>query len=96
MSKVTSKRQVTIPKDIADRYGIGPGDEIDWIPSGDAIRVVPSPSARHTALTVEERLELFDRATERQLRRQQGRVGGEKPADRGWRREDLYDRGRPR
>ena len=28
MSKVTSKRQVSIPKEVADRYGIEPGDEI--------------------------------------------------------------------
>jgi bifunctional DNA-binding transcriptional regulator/antitoxin component of YhaV-PrlF toxin-antitoxin module len=28
MSKVTSKLQVTLPKAIADRYSIAPGDEI--------------------------------------------------------------------
>ena len=31
MAKVTSKFQVTVPKTIADRYSIGPGDEIEWI-----------------------------------------------------------------
>jgi AbrB family looped-hinge helix DNA binding protein len=41
MSRVTSKLQVTVPKAIAERYGIRPGDEIDWVPAGDAIRVVP-------------------------------------------------------
>lgn len=34
MSRVTSKRQVTIPKVVADRYGIGPGTELDWLPAG--------------------------------------------------------------
>ncbi|MFW6206998.1 MAG: AbrB/MazE/SpoVT family DNA-binding domain-containing protein [Gemmatimonadota bacterium] len=96
MSKVTSKRQVTIPKEIADRYGIEAGDEIDWMPAGDTIRLISHKPATHPFLSVEERLELFDRATERQLRRQEGRIPVEPPKDRGWRREDLYDRGRPR
>lgn len=96
MSRVTSKRQVTIPKEIAERYGIEAGDDITWIPAGDAIRVILPRRPRYASLSVEERLELFDRGTERQLRRQQGRGGGEEPPDRGWRREDLYDRGRPR
>jgi bifunctional DNA-binding transcriptional regulator/antitoxin component of YhaV-PrlF toxin-antitoxin module len=30
---------VTVPKAIADEYGIKPGDEISWTPAGDAIRV---------------------------------------------------------
>ena len=34
MSKVTSKLQVTLPKTIADRYGIQPGDEIEWSAAG--------------------------------------------------------------
>jgi AbrB family looped-hinge helix DNA binding protein len=31
MAKVTSKLQVTIPKAIADRYRIRPGDEIEFV-----------------------------------------------------------------
>jgi AbrB family looped-hinge helix DNA binding protein len=46
MAKVTSKRQVTVPKAIAEQYGIRPGDEIEWLPAGDAIRVVPMSSPR--------------------------------------------------
>jgi AbrB family looped-hinge helix DNA binding protein len=42
MAKVTSKYQVTVPKRIAEEYGIRPGDEIAWVPAGDAIRVIPS------------------------------------------------------
>ncbi len=41
MSKITSKLQVTIPKAIADQYGIKPGDEIEFQPAGDVIRVIP-------------------------------------------------------
>jgi AbrB family looped-hinge helix DNA binding protein len=97
MSKVTSKRQVTIPKEVADRYRIEPGDEIRWVPSGNEIRVIPpggEPSAR---LGVEQRLALFDRATERR----DGRGGGAEAmggptGERGWTRSELYDHGRTR
>ncbi|MFN9367376.1 MAG: AbrB/MazE/SpoVT family DNA-binding domain-containing protein [Planctomycetia bacterium] len=34
MAKVTSKLQVTIPKAIADAYGIRPGASLDWVPPG--------------------------------------------------------------
>lgn len=94
MSKVTSKRQVTIPKEIATRYGIEPGDEIEWVPAGSGIRVRVA-SERREVLGVTERLELFDRGTERQRSRQADRAPVQAPPDRGWRREDLYDRGRP-
>jgi AbrB family looped-hinge helix DNA binding protein len=89
---VTSKLQVTIPKAIADRYGIAPGSEIEWLPAGDAIRVVPE-SQRPIADDTERRLRLFDAATARQRARQSGKQPSARPADRGWRREDLYARG---
>ena len=95
MSKVTSKLQVTLPKAIADRFGIRPGDQIEWETAGDAIRIhLPS---RTGSLDRAARLKLFDQGTQRQREREarQGapsRSGG----DRGWKREDLYDRGRPR
>ena len=30
---MTSKLQLTVPKAIADQYGIKPGDELEWIPA---------------------------------------------------------------
>ena len=87
---MTSKLQVTIPKAIADRFGIKPGEEIEWLPAGDAIRVVPQAD-RTRSPDRRRRLELFDRATERQLTRQAGMTASRK-TDRGWRREELYDR----
>jgi AbrB family looped-hinge helix DNA binding protein len=89
MSKVTSKLQVTLPKALADKYGIRPGDEIEWKPAGDAIRVEIPRSKQ--PMTVAERLALFDAATERQKRRQAGWRRKWKKTDRGWTREDLYD-----
>jgi AbrB family looped-hinge helix DNA binding protein len=94
MAKVTSKYQVTVPKAIADEFKIRPGDEIDWAPAGDVIRVIP----RNRPVVTEDResrLRLFDQATER-TRRRSARRRKKRIRDRGWRREDLYDRGRSR
>ena len=91
MSKVTSKLQVTVPQALAESYGIRPGDEITWEPAGDVIRV--SPATLVTAgRSVEERLSLFDRASDRCDERQKGRHGAD-GTTRGWSREELYRRG---
>lgn len=94
MAKVTSKLQVTVPKAIADRFGIRPGDEIEWLAKGNAIRVLPR-SDPGAWLDREARLVSFDEASERQEARERSSPG-ERTAARGWTREDLYDRGRPR
>lgn len=95
MARVTSKRQVTIPKAIADRYSIAPGDVIEFLPAGDAIRVQPS-SPRPPSADRDERLARFDGATKRQQARQGGERGRAAARGRGWRREDLYERARAR
>jgi AbrB family looped-hinge helix DNA binding protein len=92
MAKVTSKRQVTIPKAVADRYGIEPGAEVVFEAAGDVIRVVPPPRRVRTS---RESVRLFEKVLERQRAREAGRVSRE-IRDRGWSREDLYDRGRAR
>ena len=86
MSKVTSKLQVTIPKAIAERHSVRPGDEIRFVSAGDSIRIERSRSSR--PLSTAERLRLFD-ATTRRLRRKKWE--GKPPADRGWTRAELYD-----
>jgi len=97
MSKVTSKLQVTIPKAIADQYDIKPGDEIEFQAAGDLIRVIPPGGGKGPRLSVEERLRLFDEATARQRRREaRMKLPAEPPAERDWKREDLYERGKPR
>jgi AbrB family looped-hinge helix DNA binding protein len=83
--------QVTIPKAVAELYGIEPGDEVEFVPAGDTIRVVPA-SAAVEAPARERRLELFDQATARQRARQRG-VKPASPRTRGWSRAELYDRG---
>jgi bifunctional DNA-binding transcriptional regulator/antitoxin component of YhaV-PrlF toxin-antitoxin module len=96
MAKVTSKLQVTIPKALAERYSIRPGDEIQWMAAGDAIRVVPgsAPSSLRTDRSF--RLRIFDQATERQRRRTAKAKVSARRAGRGWTREELYTRGRSR
>ncbi len=93
MAKVTSKLQVTIPKAIADRYGIRPGDDLTWVPAEDAIRVIP-PNGQTAQRNVAERLRLFDQATARQRRRQKRLRSLKEPRDRGWTREEVYARRR--
>lgn len=94
MAKVTSKRQVTIPKAIADRYRIREGDELEFVAAGDVIRIVP-PAHVTRPRTVAVRLALFDAATRRQREREQARASGDRAQqDRGWTRDELYTRGR--
>lgn len=92
MSKVTRKLQVTVPKVIADAYEISPGDEIDWIPAGDSIRVV-AVGELAAKPGLERRLELFDQATERQRARDESAGRVKAPRTRGWSRAELYERG---
>jgi bifunctional DNA-binding transcriptional regulator/antitoxin component of YhaV-PrlF toxin-antitoxin module len=94
VSKVTSKLQVTIPKAIADRYAIVPGDDLEWLPAADCVRVVPAKLLERPS-SVATRLHLFDAATKRQHDRQ-SQQPRPKSSNRGWNREDLYDRGRAR
>src|SRR5688572_16378112 len=97
MANVTSKLQVTIPKHIADEYGIAPGDEIDFVPAGDSIRVILPHQRPRSMLSLEERLRLFDESTARQREREKHMVvPKDPPAERDWKREDLYTRGKPR
>ena len=94
MSRVTSKLQVTVPKVIAQRYGIRPGDDIRFEESGEVIRVVPENArARTEGFDIKRRLRLFDAATVRQRARQSERPARRADA-RGWTREQLYEHGR--
>ena len=107
MPKVTSKLQLTVPKAIADQYGICPGDELKWIPAGDSIRVelVRRRAKADHELTTEEKLALFDDNTNwldelqaDQLKEAKAKGTRITRENRGWTREDLYsdDRGLPR
>jgi AbrB family looped-hinge helix DNA binding protein len=95
MAKVTSKLQVTVPKAVADRLGIKPGDDVDWRVEGRDIRVRLTSSVPR--MTRAQRLALFDEMMQRQDERARARRRARRrPRDRGWTREDLYTRGRAR
>jgi AbrB family looped-hinge helix DNA binding protein len=97
MSKVTSKLQVTVPKAIAERFNIKPGDRIEWEAAGEIIRVVPARKQAVYKTASPNRLKHFDRATERQRERQSSMdptlLRAAAREGRGWARADLYDRG---
>ena len=95
MSRITSKLQVTVPKRIADQFGLVPGAEVTFTPAGGVIVLHPS-RARADGLTREERLALFDAATLRLHTKVAPLSAPAGPTDRGWTREDLYDRAGPR
>lgn len=94
MAKVTSKLQVTVPKAVADQYGIRPGDEIQWVAAGETIRIIP-PTRKDAKLTTAERLRRFDLTTSRLQERGKG-AWGATGQGRRWSREELYRRGRAR
>ena len=93
MSRVTSKLQVTIPKVLASRYGIRPGDDIRFEASEEIIRVIPSKTDTPAeGLDTKTRLRFFDAATGRQQKRDTGKQP-RRTNKRGWTREELYERG---
>ncbi len=94
MTRVTGKFQITLPKRLVDAYGIHVGDEVELKAAGESIAIIPARSAR-PELSAQERVRLFDQGTLRQVERD--RRQPRQPADdRGWTREELYTRGRPR
>jgi len=92
MAKVPNRLQVTVPRGAADQFGLRPGDEIEILPGKDSLRIVRAPEGAQP--DVEERVKRFDQATQRQRDREK-RENFKSAVDRGWKREDLYDRGRP-
>jgi bifunctional DNA-binding transcriptional regulator/antitoxin component of YhaV-PrlF toxin-antitoxin module len=94
MARLAADLQVTIPKALAERFDLRPGDEIEWVPREEGLQVMPM--VRRPLRSPEERLALFQQILERQRERQAQRAPEPQPNDRGWTREDLYDRARPR
>lgn len=94
MTRVTGKLQITLPKRLAETYGIRVGDEVELVAAGEAISILPARTIRKR-LPVEERLRQFDQATRRQRERDSLHAPSTSE-DRGWSREELYGRGQPR
>lgn len=96
MAKVTSKLQLTLPKRLAEQYGISPGDDVEFAAAGDIIHLIPAGRPQSPALSRQERLRLFDEDSARQREREKHmQLPAEPPRERDWRREDLYTRDEP-
>jgi bifunctional DNA-binding transcriptional regulator/antitoxin component of YhaV-PrlF toxin-antitoxin module len=94
MSKVTGKFQITLPKRLVEVHAIRVGDDLEIISDGNRICLLPPRRMRAEAASPSARMDYFDRATERQEKRERSR--GVTPGKaRGWTRAELYSRGRP-
>jgi AbrB family looped-hinge helix DNA binding protein len=93
MSKVTGKFQITLPKRVVEAHGIKVGDDLEVVSEETRIALLPANRQKVEMGEPAERLDYFDRATERQKKREQSRsvTSGQ---SRGWSREELYSRGR--
>jgi antitoxin PrlF len=56
MSKITSKGQVTIPKEIRDELGLLPGTEVEFVQDVDEARVRRVPAGRTRGDDIVDRL----------------------------------------
>jgi len=56
MGKITSKGQVTIPKEIREDFGLLPGTEVEFVREGDGIRVRKLSGGRTRGDEIVERL----------------------------------------
>ena len=90
MPRLTSKLQISIPKALADRIGLRPGDEVVWEVAGDGLRGMPSARRLPEVPPQLEQLRAFDEATARHARRPApDDLAGTR---RDWTRDDLYVR----
>jgi len=67
-TRVTDKGQTTIPKELREKYGIDPGDEVIWIDTGDGLRVIRADTDAGRGMLAEglddaERAELAESLT---------------------------------
>lgn len=54
--RVTSKGQVTIPKEIRDEFGLLPGTEVEFVSDGGEIRVRKMAESRRRGREIADRL----------------------------------------
>ncbi len=94
MRNPTTRFLVTLPQSVAEKYQIQSGDELEGLDGGSDIRIIP-PKTLPLMLSTQDRLRLLDEATSRQRARETQTPEGTivDRAERGWTREEVYDRG---
>lgn len=69
MSKVTSKLEVPIPRNLAAKYGIHPGDEVRFVRARGRLKIEIGGRHPTSHLSPRERMRFFEVALERERRR---------------------------
>lgn len=95
MSKVSSKYQITLPRDLARSHRISPGEEVVFEEAGSAL-YLRRGGQRNDSIKAQglERVASFDRASQRQeARNRKYSRHTQASEDRGWTRDELYQRG---
>lgn len=94
MGKVSSKYQISLPRDLARSHGILPGEEFIIEEAGSALYLRREVRASGVAgASIAEKVHAFDRASQRQAERDLAHTGPAQPGDgRGWTRDELYQR----
>ena len=95
MSKVSSKYQITLPRELARSHHISPGEEVVFEEAGSALYLRREGKGTHAAkVSACERVHTFDQASQRQEERNRAYSGSTQSSDgRGWTRDELYQRG---
>lgn len=92
MSKVSSKFQISLPRELARTHRIEPGTEVFFEDAGSAI-YLRCGNSRPDRDMVSDQLKRFDAAQDRQaVRNRDWSVSDIPPSDRGWTRDELYQR----
>jgi len=94
MSKVSSKYQITLPRDLARAHRILPGEDVVFEEAGSALYLRRgAQNDRAANASVLERIDSFDQASQRQDVRNRSYPGVSKATtSRGWTRDELYQR----
>jgi bifunctional DNA-binding transcriptional regulator/antitoxin component of YhaV-PrlF toxin-antitoxin module len=94
MSKVSSKYQITLPRDLARSHRISPGEEVLFEEAGSALYLRRGAQHGKAANAPDtERVHYFDQASQRQEERDRAYAGSSSSSvDRGWTRDELYQR----
>ena len=44
--RISDRGQVTIPQELREKYGLLANTEVEFVPDGNGLRLVPSPASR--------------------------------------------------